>query len=678
MISNQTQREVGVNSASTSEFSIKNSAKMFNMIISGLYSDKPQSITREIWSNAYDAHCMVGKPDLPFLVTMPTPLVTTFTCRDFGTGIHHKDMEGLYTVLGHSTKEDTNDAVGKWGVGRMSPMSYTDSFTVVSRHEGMKTYYSVQIGTDGAPRLHTLVPPQASDEPSGLEVSFPIQRKDIHLFEQAAKRVALGFSVKPAVEGYDTYPWDTLTPSLSGTGWQYLNNGSRLLGDGYHAKMGCVIYPIKGVDDLPRLYGGSLLFEFDIGALEVTASREDLSYGRNDPTKDAILKAYKTHLEEAESLYLDAIKTAPTMWDAVTASNSKPRTLKLNYSFTPTWKGEDVHSSNVLTDSLFDLASWTTYSSYDVRYKQTNLSFASLERKPSLGNNYHVYVSVGTGQDRDVRAGVRILDDWHTSGNKVCVLWAKVEDKATADKVMLGLKSRMGNSHTYKFVSDLSDKGPQATTRTATKIKMCVGNSSEYYDYTMDDAEFKVGGVYLPIANNAPLEGEHNWRSVKNLMRYAGVIGDNLVVVPKTQLKKFEDSPDWTPLFTKANDFISVDKEEKVAWGLEAHKRETDGAERINSLKVSCGLIKTFQGMIIKDKEQVKWGLTRTSMYSLFIYLGMPLAKSDEKFSATQSLIYKTYPLLQHFNHISDVGMYQDYVDGMVLLRGLNTQSKAA
>jgi len=83
----------------------------------------------------------------------------------------------------------------------------------------------------------------------------------------------------------------------------------------------------------------------------------------------------------------------------------------------------------------------------------------------------------------------------------------------------------------------------------------------------MDDADFKVGGVYLPIANNAPLEGEHNWRSVKNLMRYAGVIGDNLVVVPKTQLKKFEDSPDWTPLFTKANDFISVDKEEKVAWG---------------------------------------------------------------------------------------------------------------
>ena len=114
MISNTALREVESNSTSSKEFSIKNSSKMFNMIISGLYSDKPQSITREIWSNAFDAHCMVGKEDVPFVVSMPNSLMPTFVCRDFGPGIHHDDMEGFYTVLGHSTKEDTNAAVGKW------------------------------------------------------------------------------------------------------------------------------------------------------------------------------------------------------------------------------------------------------------------------------------------------------------------------------------------------------------------------------------------------------------------------------------------------------------------------------------------------------------------------------------------------------------------------------------
>jgi len=87
MKSNSTLRVVETNSQTTKDFTIQASGKMFHMVISGLYSDKPKSITREIWSNAFDAHAMVGKEAVPFEVTFPTAITPTFTCRDFGPGI---------------------------------------------------------------------------------------------------------------------------------------------------------------------------------------------------------------------------------------------------------------------------------------------------------------------------------------------------------------------------------------------------------------------------------------------------------------------------------------------------------------------------------------------------------------------------------------------------------------
>lgn len=223
MKTNTAVRLVENNAMSSTAFTIQASGKMFHMVISGLYSNKAQSITRELWSNAFDAHSMVGKEDVPFEVTFPTAMTPVFSVRDFGPGIAHDDMEGFYTVLGHSTKENTNKAVGKWGVGRMSPMSYTDTFSVVSRHKGMVAYYSVQLGPDGAPQLHVLAPPSPTTEADGLEVSFPVKRGDIGLFQNAAEVVSYGFKVSPAVTNSKeknfkpikkSYEWPSCTDGL--------------------------------------------------------------------------------------------------------------------------------------------------------------------------------------------------------------------------------------------------------------------------------------------------------------------------------------------------------------------------------------------------------------------------------------------------------------------------------
>lgn len=667
MISNQTQREVGVNSTSTTEFSIKNSAKMFNMIISGLYSDKPKSITREIWSNAFDAHCMVGKHDVPFKVTLPTSLVTTFTCRDYGPGIHHDDMAAFYTVLGHSTKEDTNDAVGKWGVGRMSPMSYTDSFTVVSRHQGRVAYYSVQMGADGAPKLHTLQEPTPTTEEDGLEISFPIQRRDLHLFERAAKDVSLGFSVKPVVEGQENYEWPKFEPDLFGDGWSLFStaNGNSYFNRGnVYAKMGYVIYPVPN-EIVGVNYSESLLLEFDIGELEVTASREGLSFGRNDPTKDAILAKFNVYQDKVEEVFLETIKNSPTYFEAVSLLHRRPKSL---YNRSISWQGELLETSKVLTPEVMDYP--LSYSGdYELRYKNAGLSFNSINRLSLQSKDFVVYISVTSGPDRDVRAGLRIIKHHKATHQGKSLLWFKSEDQGGVTKLTKMLKARLGDWVTMTPVSTTADPGAQASTRSVTLLKKWQAGRTSWDDYSVDDTEFKAGGVYLPISNNDVLEGQNKFWLV------AAICGlGSMVVVPKTHWKKFENATNWKPLWEYAGESILVDLDKKKAWASEgSDTHPINFVPKIQSLNVSCPLVSRLKSLGNIDTLEKKFNATRREMLEFLTILNITVPVKNEVKPLAERVLDK-YPLLKH---PLDAAALQEYVEGVNLLHK-TVQRKAA
>jgi hypothetical protein len=678
MISNNAPREVGVNSSSTAEFSIKNSAKMFNMVISGLYSDKPQSITREIWSNAFDAHCMTGKADVPFVVTLPTALMTTFKCRDFGPGIHHSDMEGFYTVLGHSTKEGTNDAVGKWGVGRMSPMSYTDSFTVVSRHKGMVAYYSVQLGPDGAPRLHTLAPPTATDEPSGLEISFPVQRKDLSLFEAAAKRVSLGFDVKPVVEGQPDYKWPVIERTFEGYGWSLVSRDTRELEGGtVYAKMGCVLYPVPR-DIVRSSYGTTLVLEFDIGQLEVTASREGLSFGRNEPTKDAILEAYKMYKDSVLEVFLKRVKDAPTYLDALYVTRRRPADVRVVDDLT--WKGEELHTSKLFPILPNDGYTLARHDSYDMHRKNSSLSFPHVGGIVRSDKDFCVYISGVIGPNRDVRAGSRILADYKSKKRDTTLYWFKVGSVAEGKALESKLVARMGTDIPITFVSDLADTGPVTSTRSVTQIKKKLAGSHSWDDHTMDDAEFTAGGVYLPISNNQPLDGQEKYRTVTSMLYSAGKLkSPDLIVVPKTHWKKFEDATQWKPLWEVAEAFTLKDYDKKVSWATEHLRYNADGT-RFSCLNTSCPKLKALKSYIGVDPSKTVWGLTSSQMYSFLKTMGKSLPTEDGTFIARFSAVLSDYPLLVMMGRNSlKTSDFENYVEGILSLRNqVNTKSIAA
>ena len=64
------------------EFRIRNSAKAFNILSSGLYANKVRAIVRELSCNAVDSHIAAGKQDTPFDVHLPNQHEPWFAILD--------------------------------------------------------------------------------------------------------------------------------------------------------------------------------------------------------------------------------------------------------------------------------------------------------------------------------------------------------------------------------------------------------------------------------------------------------------------------------------------------------------------------------------------------------------------------------------------------------------------
>jgi sensor histidine kinase regulating citrate/malate metabolism len=92
---------------------IENSAKMFEILSSGIYKDKIEAVIREYCCNAYDAQVSAGKKHLPFTVQLPNQIDTTFAVIDEGTGIDPNEIGEIFWTYGHSTKTKRNDQYNK-------------------------------------------------------------------------------------------------------------------------------------------------------------------------------------------------------------------------------------------------------------------------------------------------------------------------------------------------------------------------------------------------------------------------------------------------------------------------------------------------------------------------------------------------------------------------------------
>lgn len=637
-----------VSGAETSAFSMQSSGKMFKMVISGLYSDKPQSITREIYSNAFDAHAMSGKDLVPFEVSLPSRWTPQFSVRDFGEGLSHEWMKAKYTIVGHSSKEDSNLAVGKWGVGRMSPLSYIDTFAVESIHKGMKAIYNVTMAEDGSPELNTLVPPMKTDEPSGLKVSFPVKPEDMSAFQSAARRVSLGLPVKPTVEGNPGYQWPEFERGTSGDG--YVNYTHK---DGYGSlrgvvvQMGCVIYPVdlKLLDLTPTERSVfdemNIFLETPIGSVEVTASREDLSYGPKEPTKGYLTGVLKRLYKDMVKDTQEAIDKAPNDYQAVKmkAESGLHYRLKggLTYNGKPLDKWESKYSTLTLSRN------WSG---------KISRGLAHVGTQQFKG----IIVGYKNGPKGDKRIDTRIRSWLATTGSRdtyLCVqyLWDPQEKEYSNSSVVEEIVEYFGE--TVYNVSDMPDVAPVSRGRTQAKV----------YDFNWDEQTVNMddGGVYVKSLNSS-VQGL-TWYSAFRHLNCAK--GQTQVIANKTLWKKFDDHEDWEDITDKI--IAEVKSREDEWYKVMQAARVNDHLGLRTEVSNFGHEVKEYYRLYDSVKAKLQ-GVNTSEVNSLLRASGIySVSECDEEIlmEKLREKFLVDYPLMRHYNS----SRKQEYIDYVKALR---------
>jgi hypothetical protein len=324
MIINSTPEDKAVFGGITkvSEFKIKNSAKAFGILSSGLYANKIRAIIRELSCNAVDSHVAAKKSDIQFDLHLPTRLQPYFSIRDYGVGLNLDDVTHIYTTYFESTKADSNDFIGALGLGSKSPFSYTDSFTVIAIKDGVKGIFSAFINDDGVPSVAEMGV-EKTDEPAGVEVKFAVtDYDDFWRFSTEARSVFTYFDLMPKLTGAEIefktveYASERVVDGVQ----ERISNGGRS-GSTNFAIMGNIAYPIEipGADrklgDLNFVDNTGLDIRFALGEIEFQASREGLQY--TESTISAIKARYKTIADALEVTLTAEADEIENMWERV-------------------------------------------------------------------------------------------------------------------------------------------------------------------------------------------------------------------------------------------------------------------------------------------------------------------------------------------------------------------------
>ncbi len=268
----------------TTEFKIKQSAKMIKILSSNLYKNKIGAVIRELSCNAQDAMIAAGKAAETFAVHLPSALNPTFYVQDYGIGLDDEEVRELYTTYGASTKENTNDMTGALGLGSKSPFAYTDSFTIEAIKDGTRRIYDAYISENGTPAL-SLLGEHETDECNGLKVQVNVATEDISKFATDAQEQLKYFDPIPKLYGNQVSlelaeavrEYECLTTYDS---YSYSYNNKRKVLQGpvaYNLELDELSLPSEVKDFYTRR---EFTIRVDMGAVDIAASREELSYDK--------------------------------------------------------------------------------------------------------------------------------------------------------------------------------------------------------------------------------------------------------------------------------------------------------------------------------------------------------------------------------------------------------------
>lgn len=249
-----------------------------------IYTDKIGSVVREIASNCVDAHEEVNQ-QRPFEIEyIDDSESRNIIFRDFGPGLSPDRVRNIFSQYFSSTKRDSNNQIGGWGIGSKSPYAYTDIYHVRTRWSNRLYFYELKRG-DKSPVI-TKISDKEDIGVNMTEIIIPIKNSgDFNSFSNAITTQLAFFENIKCIKIAETMNNRTI---YEGDCWAI---SSETKYEYPRAIIGNVVYPLgsKVLDFLIKKVNpsvsswntsfyykelGNFALKFDIGELPVTMSRE--------------------------------------------------------------------------------------------------------------------------------------------------------------------------------------------------------------------------------------------------------------------------------------------------------------------------------------------------------------------------------------------------------------------
>jgi hypothetical protein len=319
------------------EFSIDtNSDMIIKLLRDKMYQNKIGAVCREVISNSRDANRENNKKHVPVKVELThekSYVIDEYkiSFSDEGIGISPERMDNIFLRYGSSTKRDTNDYTGGFGIGAKTPFAYSDEFfidTVVNvAGENILYQYQALITSDGIRESSKmiLINTEKTEQNAGTKITIPVQEEDIEEFENELIYTTLFWSVKPEFIGFNFKDKKQLNIVYEQEEFMFVKDFYIFGNDSY----------IILIDEIPYVFNNKKLQEineslskrfmiendsfkfvlkFNTGEITVSGSREDVEYTKENIKK--IIQRNNFIISEGEKMIKEKIEQANSYSEA--------------------------------------------------------------------------------------------------------------------------------------------------------------------------------------------------------------------------------------------------------------------------------------------------------------------------------------------------------------------------
>lgn len=311
---------------------------VFDLVSKHLYSDPISSMIRELTSNCFDSHIEAGIDD-PVVVSRGYDGENGWYIefKDVGVGMSPDRVKEIYMSYFSSTKRETNDQIGAFGIGSKTPLAYTDMFYITTIYNGIIYEYLFHKG-ESKPTLE-LLSEEETTEHNGTTIRV-YMKNDEYIFEDKIKyQLAYfdnvwfaGWSVS---NDYDIY---------EGNYFKFRSDINQRSTD-IHICIGKVRYPINfnRINILDVYRRMPIAVKFEIGELKVTPSREELRYDEGS------IKLIQERVNEAGAeivkIFSDQNPVIDSLEEYIDAINNETPRISFNYEkghYLNLWAGSKI------------------------------------------------------------------------------------------------------------------------------------------------------------------------------------------------------------------------------------------------------------------------------------------------------------------------------------------------